>query len=426
MDKVEQGLPPEFFRQLFSDISDAVYLIDPQTSDIIDANTAGCDSLGMTREEVLSHSVLTLNKDVIGLGQWREISAAIQKSGSFTFMGRHRRKDGSDFPVEVLTDCIRFEGRSVLVSVVRDLSGYERHRDYLLENEHLRTLFLNESSDGLWDWNLEDDSLFLSPQWFRILGYGPHEIENPTVNVWSDAIHPEDKERVLTCLQSHLSGDSARYEAKYRLRNRNGSYIWVHDRGLIAKRGDNGEPLRMVGLVLDITESQRHAEELLQRSRIDELTGLCNRRAGYELFERYLCESQQNGEPLQVAMLDLDNFKQLNDTYGHLDGDKAIQHFAGTLKSHLRITDNLFRWGGEEFLLLCPGISAEKGAALITRLITEVASRPFLTSGGEKLSITCSAGLACYPQDGSSIRELVSKADQAMYEAKQAGRNRVA
>ncbi|SEG67950.1 GGDEF domain-containing protein [Marinobacterium lutimaris] len=426
MDKNEQGLPSEFFYQMYRHISDAVYLIDPETSNIIDANAAGCAALGMSRQEVVSESAMTLNKDVLGLEQWNEISAEIQRKGSFLFMGRHRRKDGSDYPVEILTDCIEYEGRSVFVSVARDLSGFERHRDYLLENEHLRTLFLNESSDGLWDWNLEDSSLFLSPQWFRIMGYGPHEIENPTVETWSNAIHPDDVKRVMDAMESHLSGESARYEVKYRLRNRNGNFIWVHDRGLIAKRDENGEPMRVVGLVIDITESQRHAEELLHRARVDELTGLCNRRAGYELFEHHLMKSQQTGEPLQVAMFDLDRFKLLNDTYGHLDGDKAIQHFAGTLKSHLRSTDNLFRWGGEEFLLLCPGISVEEGTALITRLVAEVAARPFVSSGGEILSVTCSAGLASYPQDGLSIRELVSKADQGMYRAKKAGRNQVA
>lgn len=426
MDKDEQGLPPEFFYQMYHHISDAVYLMDPHTSDILDANVAGCDALGMTREEVVSQSALNLNKDVLGLEQWQEISAAIQRRGSYTFMGRHRRKDGSDFPVEVVSDCIQYEGRNIVVSVVRDLSGFERHRDYLLENEHLRTLFLNESSDGLWDWNLEDSSLFLSPQWFRIMGYGPHEIENPTVETWSDAIHPDDIQRVMESLEGHLSGESSRYEVKYRLRTRNGNYRWVHDRGLIAKRDVNGEPLRMVGLVLDITESERHAEELLRRSRTDELTDLYNRRAGYELFESYLRSSHKRGESLQVAMLDLDRFKQLNDTYGHLDGDRAIQHFAATLKSHLRSSDDLFRWGGEEFLLLCPGITSADGKALMTRLIGEVAARPFVTSGGEVLFITCSAGLASYPEDGQSIRELVSKADQGMYKAKKAGRNQVA
>ncbi|WP_432696126.1 sensor domain-containing diguanylate cyclase [Marinobacterium sp. YM272] len=425
MDRSVHGLPEAICKMLFRQISDSVYLIDPETSNILEANPAGYRSLGMTREEVVDHSVLSLNKDVIGLDQWREISGEIQANGAYTFIGRHRRKDGSDFPVEVVTDCIEHAGRKLLVSVARDLTGYQRHRDYLLENEHLHTLFLNESSDGLWDWNLEDDSLFLSPQWFRIMGYGPHEIEHPTLNTWSDALHPDDREGVMASLQSHLRGETARYEAKYRLRNRNGQYIWLHDRGLIAKRGEQGEPLRMVGLVIDITESRQHEEELLQRSRMDELTGLYNRRAGYEMFERYLIKSQHSSQPLQVAMLDLDRFKQLNDTYGHLDGDRAIQHFASTLKSHLRAGDNLFRWGGEEFLLLCPGVSSAEAAALMTRLIAQVAAAPFMTSSGERLTITCSAGLAGYPQDGQSIRELVSKADQSMYAAKQAGRNRV-
>lgn len=426
MDNNITALTPDLCSLLFRVMSDSVYLIEPDTSRIIDANPAGYQVLGMERDELIDESVMTLNPDVSGMEQWREIAASIKAQGHYTFIGRHTRKDGSDFPVEVVTDYVEHDGTELMISVARDLSTHLRHSEYLNDSQLIRTLLLNDSSDGLWDWNTLDDSLFLSPQWFRMLGYGPYDVPQPTLETWSTAVHPDDRERVIGLLQEHLEGKNSRYEARYRLQARNGHYLWVHDRGMVAARDEHGKPTRMIGMVLDVTEAQRYADQLLQRSQRDELTGLYNRRTGYELFDCYLQESRENGQSLQVVMLDIDHFKNLNDEHGHLSGDRAIRHVTDTLQMHLREEDLLFRWGGEEFLLLCPGITREEATPLIQRLLAAVESTPFVTDGEVVLQMTCSAGMATFPQDGDTIRILVSAADKAMYKAKQAGRNRIA
>lgn len=361
-----------------------------------------------------------------GREQWREIVEMIKAKGHYVFAGRHTRKDGTDFPVEVVTDYIDYAGQPLLISVARDLSDHLRMREYLNDSQLIRTLLLNDSSDGLWDWNLENDTLFLSPQWFRMLGYSPHEIPTPTLDTWVSSVHPDDIEGVFKLLQEHLDGKTSRYEARYRLRTRNGHYLWVHDRGMIAASDDNGRATRMIGLVLDVTESQMYADQLLTLSQRDELTGLYNRRTGYELFERYLHDSRENGMPMQVVMLDIDHFKSLNDSYGHQVGDQAILHVTKLLRAHMRQEDMMFRWGGEEFLLLCPSVQRKQAIQLIQRLLAAVESMPFEAEGELSLQMTCSAGIASFPQDGDTIRTLVSAADKAMYEAKQAGRNRIA
>jgi diguanylate cyclase (GGDEF)-like protein/PAS domain S-box-containing protein len=309
--------------------------------------------------------------------------------------------------------------------VARDLSEHHRHREHLTDDELIRALLLNESSDGLWDWNLQDHSLFLSPQWFRMLGYGPNEISSPTLDTWRNSVHQEDLERVITLLQDHLQGKSSRYEAKYRLRSRDGHYLWVHDRGMVAQRDLDGRPQRMIGLVLDITESEHYAAELLERSQRDELTGLYNRRTGYELFERFLRDCRRDNQPLQVVMLDIDHFKPLNDDYGHLEGDRAIRHVADELRRSLRADEWLFRWGGEEFLLLFPGMDRSSAHGMMQRLLKHFNAVPFVTQGGESLELTFSAGISGFPENGNSIRQLVGAADRAMYRAKSSGRNRV-
>jgi len=424
MERIEP-LQGAFFTQLFHSMSDAVYVIDPESSSILAANEAGCRVLGMTPDELVNQSVLTLNRDVAGPNQWQEIAQAIIKAGKYTFVGRHLRKDGTDFPVEVITDYFEYCGRGYMVSVARDLSEHHRHRDYLIDDELIRTLLLDESSDGLWDWNLQDQSLFLSPQWFRMLGYGPNEIPAPTLDTWKNLVHPDDIDRIVALLQDHLQGKNSRYEAKYRLCNRDGHYLWVYDRGMVARRDANGEPQRMIGLVLDITESERYAAELLELSQRDELTGLYNRRTGYEMFERFLRDCRLGGKPLQVVMLDIDHFKPLNDAYGHQEGDRAIRHVARELRRSLRSGEWLFRWGGEEFLLLFPKIDHARIQQLMQRLLKHFNATPYVTEEGVTLPLTFSAGISSFPENGNSIQQLVESADRALYRAKSSGRNRI-
>lgn len=420
-----QTLDLGFFYNLFDHVSDAIYIIDPATSLIIEANQEGCDSLGMSREELLNQSVLSLNKDVIGISQWAEISDAIKTAGNFTFVGRHKRKDESDYPVEIRTSYFTYNGMPYFVSIARDISLRAQHEYEFHNDDAIRAFALNEASDGLWDWDIIDHSLFLSPQWYRMMGYGPHEINSPTLDTWTSAVHPDDVEQVFALLQAHLKSRSSRYEAKYRLKNRNGDYIWVHDRGLVVKRDHENNPLRMIGLVLDITQSQLLAEKLFHHSQRDDLTGLYNRKTGYELFGQHLNICIQQNTHLQIVMLDIDNFKSLNENHGHLNGDKAIQHFATVVPKLLRKSDLLFRWGGEEFLLLCPNTAQDVALKLIKRLLKQLSRYPFLSEDNTKIYMTASAGISGYPHHGSTITELVKKADTAMYQAKAAGKDSV-
>ncbi len=188
---------------------------------------------------------------------------------------------------------------------------------------------------------------------------------------------------------------------------------------------DSDKHLRMIGLVLDITQSQLQTEQLFHHSQRDDLTGLYNRKTGYQLFRQYLIVSTQQNTHMQIVMLDIDNFKSINENYGHVNGDKAIQHFAKTVQKLLRKNDLLFRWGGEEFLLLCPDTAQEIAFNLIKRVLKQLSLHPFLSEDGTEIYMTASAGISGYPHHGSCITELVKKADTAMYQAKAAGKNNV-
>ncbi|MBU3020373.1 diguanylate cyclase [Aestuariibacter sp. A3R04] len=410
-------------RSLFNNIGDAVYIIDPESANILDVNKAGYEDLGMEADEVLSHTVFSLQKDVLDIAHWREMLSVLKSSNTFVFSGHHVRKDGTEFPVEVHTNYLVHDGVEYLISIARDITERVRMQAELKTREPQLRYMLNAAGDGLWDWNILTDEVFFSPQLKRMLGYGPHEMK-PHLDSWKSNVHPDDLPRVYGALQSHLQGENTRYDAEYRLRNRNGQYLWVHDHGTVCERNELGEATRVVGMVRNVTASKELEQKLRELASRDELTQLLNRRAGYEQFSRYLALSKRQGQPLSVALFDLDHFKQINDQCGHLVGDKVLKNTASLMAAELRKSDVLLRWGGEEFLLLMPDTDIMHAFKLCERL-----RRSFSQNAAQcelpHQTITLSGGIACYPANGNTIEDIVKCADDAMYKAKNAGRDKV-
>ena len=259
------AMPPPTRVQVLEHLPDAVYLIDPRTSTILWGNRMAWASLGLLPHEVLNHSVLSLQMDVTGQPHWDDIAAAIRATDCFTFVGRHRHAGGHEVEVEVNTTHFTEDGQEYFLSVARDITRRQTVSRSLERRETQLTFALNEASDGLWDWNVTTGEVFFSPQLKRILGYGPDEMA-PLLETWTRNLHPDDAPHVMACLDEHLAGRRMRYEAEFRLRNRNGAYLWVHDRGRVCERDANGAPTRVVGMVHDITR-RKQTEAELQRHR---------------------------------------------------------------------------------------------------------------------------------------------------------------
>ena len=283
---------------LFEHMADAVYLLDPETSNVVWGNRASWESLGIAREDVIQHSVLSLQMDVTGAPQWSEIAAVIRQSECFTFVGRHRHARGHEVPVEVNTTRFFDGGREYFLSVARDITRRLALEADLKTRENQLWFALNEASDGLWDWDVVTGQVFFSPQLKRMLGYGPDEMD-PRLDTWSHNIHPDDAERVWGLMQEHLAGKRSRYDAEYRLRNRNGNFLWVHDRGKICERGAAGQATRLVGMVQDITE-RRNAHDELQRHR-NHLEDLVDARTGALLVAKEAAEAANRAKSSFLA-----------------------------------------------------------------------------------------------------------------------------
>lgn len=416
---LQEGLPS--LGVLFGNMADAVYLLDPITSNILWCNPSAHAALGLEASEVLNHSVLSLQMDVTGLPQWADIARVIRGASCYTFLGRHRHKDGGEVPVEVNTTAFALNGREYFLSVARDISRRMNLEGAASTQDERLRFALNLAMDGLWDWNMRTDEVYFSPQLKRMLGYGPDEM-TPHVDTWKRNIHPDDRDQVMSLIEQHLRGRLMRFEAEYRLRNRNGHDIWVHDRGQVCERDAQGNPTRVVGMVQNVTDRKLLELRLERMASIDDLTQLPNRRAGMAVLSHQVELAQRGGLHLCVGVLDIDAFKAVNDQFGHAKGDAVLHQVATLLRQTLRPCDYVYRSGGEEFILLLPDVQPETAYAIAADIHAALECKDW-EADLEMGALTVSIGLACFPLQ-TPASKLLDLADLALYRAKEEGRNR--
>lgn len=284
--------------------------------------------------------------------------------------------------------------------------------------------FLQRGSlDGLWYWDLEaPEHEWMNAEFWSLLGYDPRDKQH-LASEWQDLIHPDDLATASENLARHLEDPTHPYDQVVRYLHRDGHTVWVRCRG-IAIRDDQGRPVRMLGAHNDLTAAKELEERLRRMASEDPLTGLANRR-GFEDHGRWaVANLRRTGEPLSVAILDLDHFKRINDTYGHHAGDEVLVACATAIQDTTRQNDVAARWGGEEFIVMLHRADVDGSMELAERLRSAI-SQIDLVRGG----ITASVGTSTFPPDepgteASQLERRIMAADRALYAAKQAGRDR--
>ncbi|BBN60372.1 sensor domain-containing diguanylate cyclase [Hydrogenovibrio marinus] len=405
---------------LFEYVADGVYLIDPETSNIVWCNKAAHQDLGFERHEVLNHSVLSLQKDVVGMPQWQEIAEVIRNHSPYTFVGRHVHKSGGEISVEVVTTHFEFNDDDFFLSVARNVNKRVALEQEIISHHQSIWFALNEASDGIWEWEISNGKVFFSPQLKTMLGYGPDEMD-PHITTWSENVHPDDRAHVIKILNEHIHGLRAKYDAEYRLKNRNGHYVWVHDRGKVYRRDDQGNPTHAVGMVQNITDQKFMQFQLEALAANDVLTNLPNRREGEKQARLQVALSKRNEQPLCLAIIDLDHFKSINDLFGHQKGDDVLVFVSDLFQKTLRSTDLIYRWGGEEFVIIFPNTTIEQARQISAKL-----HESFQGAQWENIGVTpmtFSMGISCFPCLEADFDVLIKNADTAAYLAKEQGRN---
>ena len=253
----------------------------------------------------------------------------------------------------------------------------------------------------------------------RIIGHTREELMATTLQAIT---HPEDGDRDERSLHDLLRGEIPSYQVEKRYRHAFGHYLWVLLTVSLV-RDQRGEPLYLVSQVQDVSERKELASRLEHLIDHDFLTGLFNRRRFQEELAREVERRSRYGAKGAVLMIDLDNFKNVNDAFGHKAGDDLLRGVAGALRHRMRQTDVLARVGGDEFAILLPEADADQ-AQIVAEGIVKTLGRQVAVLGEQTIQITASVGIALF--DGLRAVELLEFADLAMYEAKEAGRNRVA
>ncbi len=303
-----------------------------------------------------------------------------------------------------------------------DIHARKRSEAQLRETDAVWKLALESTGDGVWDWRIEENIETFSPRYLQMYGYDPDEIaERP--ESFDLLTHPDDVARMERDRLDHFEGRTPAYVNEHRVRCKDGSWKWVLSRGMVIARDELGRPLRMVGTHTDIT-ARKEAEALIwQQANFDPLTGLPNRRMMREHLEREIRRAREQGDQLAVLFIDLDHFKEVNDTLGHGKGDLLLLQAAQRIRDSLRPSDVVARMGGDEFTVLLAPIRGHADVdPLVQRLIERMAS-PFRLED-ERAFVSASVGISLFPDDGEHIEALFKHADQALYVAKDAGRNR--
>jgi diguanylate cyclase (GGDEF)-like protein/PAS domain S-box-containing protein len=287
-----------------------------------------------------------------------------------------------------------------------------RQKDEALRESQQRfALAVQGTNDGVWDWDLRKESLYLSPRWKSMLGYGEEEVGG-VPDAWFKLVHPEDRERLKNKLEQHRRGQTSQFEDEHRVQDRDGTYRWVLSRGF-ASRDEAGVAYRMTGAQTDVTDRRSY----------DPLTGLPNRALFVERLERAMGRAVASNHRFAVLFLDLDRFKFVNDSLGHLSGDRLLVTFARRLESCVRPGDMVARFGGDEFAILIDGILGPHDAATVAERIQRSLTQP-MDLGGHELYTSASIGIALSTTDVREGDDLLRDADTAMYRAKSAGRAR--
>lgn len=276
---------------------------------------------------------------------------------------------------------------------------------------------LNAVGDGLWDWDVESDTIYYSPRYLAMLGYTSEEFPSHR-NSWRSKLHPDDQDKIVSAEEEIIAtpryGDS--YESTYRMRRADGKWIWIFGRGCVTRRDAGGRAQHLVGFITNITTAQNERDKLEELVKNDVLTGLRSRTYCNLEAERI---EKNHIRPVCAISCDITGLKLINDNLGHAVGDELLARAAQILQQALRLTDCVARMGGDEFVVLLAGCSAEKGQELLRKIQRHFAAQD--DAPGQP-PLFLSFGLGCAENPDQPLSRALMRADTAMLRHKAAHR----
>lgn len=312
-------------------------------------------------------------------------------------------------------------------ALILRIKQLERLNSELLKENDDQLSYAWTGSLGRWYLDFSSSLVVFNTQKVLALGYSLEEIPYPTpYTFFTNLVHPDDYINTMKSMRDNMNNITPVYEVEYRIKAKDGSWKWFYDRGLVTQRDENNKATFAAGIVFDITNKKEEELNLLKESQefkhsslTDTLTGIMNRRAILDELSKRMNRHIYNFKHLSIIMIDIDDFKLINDKFGHLKGDKALVEIAQKISEAIRGFDTVGRYGGEEFLVILPNTDLDNAHKASERIRLNIEKALFENVG----KITISAGYVEYKNE--SMDELIDLADQNLYKAKNAGKNRV-
>ena len=400
------------FAKVFAASPSPILIVQQEGDSYVDANQAWLDLYGFAREEIIGRTSAELNIWVDRSERDRLVGQASVRRVEV----RHYNRAGDIIEVVESIEQIELDGRIARIVCVEDVTRQRRaERERAQMEERFAKVFevgphpivFARASDGA--------HMQVNRAWHQLVGYTADDIRGQTsesLNLWVDAAFRERRTKLLA------RGEPVR-NMETRMRTKSGSTVDV----LISS-----EPLSFDGeqyvltMMTDVTERRRADDQIQYLATRDQLTGLPNRSLFSDRLRQALARAARDKTGLALLFIDLDHFKDINDTLGHQAGDQLLMEVAARLSTVVRGADTLGRQGGDEFLLLLDGLANSAAAGLVAGKLVEALSVPFHFHG-PAMKVSCSVGISVYPDDAANEKDLLRNADLAMYAAKESGRN---
>jgi len=420
------GEATKFFNQTITTIPDAVLITRLRDGQIIKVNQGFVSLTGYSAEEVS-------DKTTIDIGLWDDLSERqkfvilLTSTGSVENLEFHFRKNNGKVLIGLVSaQTINIKGETHILSVVRDITSRKKMEEKLRENEEKYRFLAEFSGDVIWHINKSYRIDFISTADETIRGFKREEVIGQSI--WH-IFKPEGVKLVREKIEHHRQVEQVgnnmnvtRFEIEQRTKD--GKWIWT-DITAAPHYNKYGKLVGYHGISRDISERKRLLEELNRQATIDELCQIPNRRHFMVLAERELKRSKRYHHKLSICLIDFDNLKAINDSYGHMAGDRALSVFSKMVRTLIRDVDIIGRFGGDEFLILLPETDEQQAYHVIERIREVLATSPIVFQG-EAYKISISSGITGINQWTDTLDDLLNRADEALYKAKQAGGNCIA
>ncbi len=399
------------YRGVIETSAEGFWVVD-MNGQLLEANDTYAKISGYSHEELLAMRIPDLEAK-----ESPEDTAVhmetVMKNGYDRFESLHRKKDGTVWPVEVVASFWPMEGGRFFV-FCRDITEHKRQDE---EKKLAMTVFQN-INEALTVTDAQHRIIAVNPAFIRLTGYTAEEVLGRNPNILSSGRH--DSEFYREMWQS-LS-DTGEWQGEIWDRRKDGELIaeWMT---ISTIYDEEGQVRQRVALFSDITKKKQSEEMIWRQANFDPLTELPNRNMFREQLEREIKKAQRNNTALGLFFIDLDRFKEVNDTLGHHVGDELLVEAARRIISCVRESDTVARLGGDEFTVILEGLTDETRIERVAQEIIHKIANPFHLEG-ETAYISASIGITFYPNDASDAHSMIKNADQAMYVAKNKGRNR--